>query len=505
MSQARPERADAARNRRAILAATEELLATHRPQDISIEQVAAVAGVGKGTVFHRFGNRTGLMTALMVERAQALTEAVREGPPPLGPGAPGRDRLLAFLDAVIEVVGRNKSLLTELAFSAAFQPVAIQPAPEGARDAAAGPVQGHEDHPVYRSWHGHVSALIAAEKPGADAEMIAHVLLGSLHSGPLLACLATEGPARPAAAVRALACAFLDSPRLRPLRDPRGGRVPHLLHRPSRYETGLRPPALRWPEIIEGVFDSYRAGLLGCGNNVHRTGGRTMAGTTFAALEDQGMEERSRGERGPEDQDLTRRQREILGFWRDYVRRNGYAPTYREIAMGVDLASTSSVSYQVQQLEKMGLISREAGRARAAKLRTPEDGAPGMVAVPLVGRIAAGKPILANDDVEEYISLPEQLVGKGDLIMLRVSGDSMINAAITDGDLVVVRRETDVYNGDIVAARLPVASDEGEATVKTLRLLDGHVWLMPQNPAYEPILGDKATIIGKVVSVLRRL
>jgi repressor LexA len=230
-----------------------------------------------------------------------------------------------------------------------------------------------------------------------------------------------------------------------------------------------------------------------------------MAGTTFAALEDQGLEERSRGERGPEDQDLTRRQREILGFWRDYVRRNGYAPTYREIAIGVDLASTSSVSYQVQQLEKMGLISREAGRARAATLRTPEDGAPGMVAVPLVGRIAAGKPILANDDVEEYISLPEQLVGKGDFIMLRVSGDSMINAAITDGDLVVVRRETDVYNGDIVAARLPVASDEGEATVKTLRLLDGHVWLMPQNPAYEPILGDKATIIGKVVSVLRRL
>ena len=230
-----------------------------------------------------------------------------------------------------------------------------------------------------------------------------------------------------------------------------------------------------------------------------------MAGTTFAAQEDQGLEERSRGERGPEDQDLTRRQREILGFWRDYVRRNGYAPTYREIATGVDLASTSSVSYQVQQLEKMGLISREAGRARAAKLRTSPDGGPGTVAVPLVGRIAAGKPILANDDVEEYISLPEQLVGKGDLIMLRVSGDSMINAAITDGDLVVVRRETDVYNGDIVAARLPVASDEGEATVKTLRLLDGHVWLMPQNPAYEPILGDKATIIGKVVSVLRRL
>ena len=119
MSQARPERADAVRNRRAILAATEELLATHRPRDVSIEQVAAAAGVGKGTVFHRFGSRMGLMTALMIERAQALTEAVTSGPPPLGPGAPDRERLLAFLDAVIEVVGRNKSLLAELAFSGA--------------------------------------------------------------------------------------------------------------------------------------------------------------------------------------------------------------------------------------------------------------------------------------------------------------------------------------------------------------------------------------------------
>ncbi len=203
MSQARPERADAVRNRRAILAATEELLATHRPRDISIERVASAAGVGKGTVFHRFGSRTGLMTALMVERAQALTEAVTSGPPPLGPGAPDRERLLAFLDAVIELVGRNKSLLAELAFSGAAEPAAT------AKD-------GHQgDHPVYRFWHGHVSALIAAQRPGADAEMIAHILLGSLHSEPILACLAADGPARPAAAVRALARAVLDAPGLR--------------------------------------------------------------------------------------------------------------------------------------------------------------------------------------------------------------------------------------------------------------------------------------------------
>ena len=201
MSQARPERADAVRNRRAILAATEELLATHRPRDVSIEQVALAAGVGKGTVFHRFGSRMGLMTALMIERAQALTEAVASGPPPLGPGAPDRERLLAFLDAVIEVVARNKSLLTELAFSGAA--VGEGTAKDGHRD----------DHPVYRFWHGHISALIAAQQPDADAEMIAHILLGALHSEPILACLAIEGPARAAAAVKSLARAILDAPR----------------------------------------------------------------------------------------------------------------------------------------------------------------------------------------------------------------------------------------------------------------------------------------------------
>jgi AcrR family transcriptional regulator len=200
MSQVRAERADAVRNRRAILAATEELLAVHRPRDISIEQVALAAGVGKGTVFHRFGSRMGLMTALMIERAQALTEAVTSGPPPLGPGAPDRERLLAFLDAVIEVVGRNKSLLAELAFSGP-----AEPAPAGQ--------DGHQDdHPVYRFWHGHISALIAAQRPDVDAEMIAHVLLGALHSEPILDCLATDGPARAAAAVRALARGVLDAP-----------------------------------------------------------------------------------------------------------------------------------------------------------------------------------------------------------------------------------------------------------------------------------------------------
>jgi AcrR family transcriptional regulator len=113
----------------AILAATEELLAAHRPQDISMEQVAVMAGVGKGTVFHRFGNRMGLMRALMVERAQSVEQAVTSGPPPLGEGAPDRERLLAFLDAIIEVVSRNKSLMAELAYSAAAEPPAKEGAP----------------------------------------------------------------------------------------------------------------------------------------------------------------------------------------------------------------------------------------------------------------------------------------------------------------------------------------------------------------------------------------
>jgi AcrR family transcriptional regulator len=196
-----PERADAARNRRAILAATERLLAEHRPQDISMEQVAVAAGVGKGTVFHRFGNRMGLMYALMVERAQALEEAVTAGPPPLGEGAPDRERLLAFLDAIVGVVSRNKSLMAELAYSAAALP------PD-----ASGVTEERDKHPVYGFWHDHISGLIAAQRPDTDADMMAHLLLGALHGEPILNELATAGPERLSAALRALACSVLDAP-----------------------------------------------------------------------------------------------------------------------------------------------------------------------------------------------------------------------------------------------------------------------------------------------------
>jgi AcrR family transcriptional regulator len=200
VSEEHRERADAARNRRAILAATERLLEAHHPRDISMEQVATAAGVGKGTVFHRFGSRTGLMVALMVERARALEDAVTTGPPPLGPGAPDRDRLLAFLAAVVEVVGRNKNLLAELASPAA----AVQRAGECAANEAG-------QRPVYGFWHAHLSALIASQRPGADADLTAHLLLGSLHSEPVLRRLATEGPDHVTAAIQALAIAALDA------------------------------------------------------------------------------------------------------------------------------------------------------------------------------------------------------------------------------------------------------------------------------------------------------
>ena len=220
------------------------------------------------------------------------------------------------------------------------------------------------------------------------------------------------------------------------------------------------------------------------------------------------------------DPRLTGRQREILRAVEDSVQASGYPPTLREIGDAVGLASTSSVSYQLSVLAKKGYLSRGAGRPRTAVVRPFLD--PGLeehavradgnaerltiARVPRVGRIAAGVPILADEMVEEVIPLPRQLVGEGDLIMLEVVGDSMINAAIAHGDWVVVRRESDVENGDIVAAMIKSdTSDDGEATVKTFKKTDGHVWLIPHNPVYTPILGDEAKILGKVVAVLRRV
>ncbi|MES4902437.1 MULTISPECIES: TetR/AcrR family transcriptional regulator [unclassified Streptomyces] len=202
MTGGRRERADAARNRRAILCATEELLARYRPEQISMEQVATAAGVGKGTVFHRFGNRMGLMRALMEERALTLGESVATGPPPLGPGAPPRERLLAFLDAMVYVVTRNKGLIAALDHAMTTAPKPAGDSPAAAQDA----------HPVYTAWHRHISTLITAERPDLDAELLAHVLLSALHSDPILDLLRQGEGHRLTTSLHTLATAILDAP-----------------------------------------------------------------------------------------------------------------------------------------------------------------------------------------------------------------------------------------------------------------------------------------------------
>jgi repressor LexA len=214
---------------------------------------------------------------------------------------------------------------------------------------------------------------------------------------------------------------------------------------------------------------------------------------------------------GPADNEgLTPRQRKILEFIRESVERRGFPPTIREIGDAVGLASTSSVSYQLITLQKKGFLRRDATKPRAVDVRLPsemglDDGQehhsfPQPAYVPVLGRIAAGGPILAEQAVEEVFPLPRELVGEGTLFMLKVVGESMIDAAISDGDWVVVRQQPTAANGDIVAAMI-----DGEATVKTFKRKDGHVWLMPHNEAFAPIPGDEATILGRVVTVLRKL
>ena len=201
----------------------------------------------------------------------------------------------------------------------------------------------------------------------------------------------------------------------------------------------------------------------------------------------------------PDGVRLTPRQRQILTMIREWVDRHGYPPTMREIGSAVGLASPSSVAHQLKALEELGLIRRDARGSRAVDVRrSPSSDVD--VKVPLLGSIAAGTPILAEEQVEDELTLPVSLVGHGQLFALRVRGDSMVDAAICDGDLVVVRQQQVAENGDIVAAMI-----DGEATVKALRLSGRLVELVPRNPAYEVIPGDQAVILGKVVTVLRRL
>ncbi|MFE6644973.1 transcriptional repressor LexA [Nocardioides sp. NPDC057772] len=230
----------------------------------------------------------------------------------------------------------------------------------------------------------------------------------------------------------------------------------------------------------------------------------------------------------PDATGLTPRQQRILAHLRDSIEQRGYPPSMREIGAAVGLTSTSSVAHQLRALEQRGLIRKDPKRPRALEVFLPEVMAhrkamsgeepeteitaeaavnpnPDATMVPLVGRIAAGGPILAEEtssqqSVEDVFPLPKQLVGNGDLFLLSVSGDSMVDAAICDGDFVVVRQQPTAENGEIVAALI-----DGEATVKTLSRKDGKVWLLPHNAAYEPIDGTHATILGKVTAVLRSL
>ncbi|MGH3326371.1 MAG: transcriptional repressor LexA [Streptomycetales bacterium] len=228
---------------------------------------------------------------------------------------------------------------------------------------------------------------------------------------------------------------------------------------------------------------------------------------------------------GPADESgLTPRQRKVLEVIRDSVGRRGYPPSMREIGDAVGLTSTSSVSHQLAALQRKGFLRRDPHRPRAFVVRAPDDGARPATGgasqddaestgtalagraldtpsyVPLVGRIAAGGPILAEQAIDDVFALPRQLVGEGTLFLLQVTGDSMVDAAICDGDWVAVRQQPEAESGEIVAAMI-----EGEATIKTFRKREGHVWLMPHNPAFAPIPGDEASILGRVVAVLRRV
>lgn len=224
----------------------------------------------------------------------------------------------------------------------------------------------------------------------------------------------------------------------------------------------------------------------------------------------------------PDASGLTARQTKVLETIRDAVALRGYPPSMREIGQAVGLTSTSSVAHQLKVLEEKGFIKRDGSRPRALEVFLPEsmaarrsissaddtgmdetgvgDSLPAASYVPVLGRIAAGAPILAEEQVEDVFPLPKQLVGDGQLFLLEVRGESMIDAAICDGDYVVIRQAQTADSGQMVAAMI-----DGEATVKTLSRKNGQVWLLPHNDAFDPIDGTHATILGIVTAVLRKV
>lgn len=201
--------------------------------------------------------------------------------------------------------------------------------------------------------------------------------------------------------------------------------------------------------------------------------------------------------------DITTRQQRILDVIAHAVRDRGYPPTVREIGEAVGLTSSSSVHAQLANLERMGLLRKDATKPRAMALAA-DDHRPHSVAVPLVGRIAAGSPVLAAEHVEDYVAVPEGFADDRDHFALTVAGDSMIGVGIFDGDMVVIRQQETAEDGDIVAALLPGPAEE-EATVKRLGHDGGRVMLIPENPALSPFEMIDGRILGKVVAVLRKL
>lgn len=200
------------------------------------------------------------------------------------------------------------------------------------------------------------------------------------------------------------------------------------------------------------------------------------------------------------ENELSSRQKLILDVIKESIETNGYPPSMREIGEAAGLASSASVSYQIDALVEKGYIRKDATKGRAFEIVENEDDITPerTVNIPLVGRIAAGGPILAEQHIEEVYPLPESLVGSGELFLLKVVGDSMIDLAICDGDFVVIRSQKSAEKGEIVAAMI-----DGEATVKTFSKKDGHYWLLPANDNYSPIPADSAEILGKVTAVLR--
>jgi repressor LexA len=204
---------------------------------------------------------------------------------------------------------------------------------------------------------------------------------------------------------------------------------------------------------------------------------------------------------------LTDRQRQILDFLTSYVDDHGYPPTVREIGEAVGLASPSTVHAHLANLERAGLLKRDPTKPRAIELRREPKALPvsDVHRLPLVGDVAAGGPLLAEDNIEDYLAVPEPLSRGGEEFLLRVKGDSMVNAGILDGDFVVVHRQQDAGDGEIVVALAGDDESTNEATVKRLFRDNGRVRLQPENDALEPIYAEHVEILGKVIGVFRQL